>query len=248
MAVVKIFMCSQLKNKILVIGQLPPPYHGSNVMTGVTLSALKTTNYRVYFIDKSFAKSIETIGKPSLKKMLRVPFLAIEILIACLIKRPTICIYFIAAGTSAFFVDAALLFLLRLCCTPYILRFGGKGYRELQNKNSFWHLLVSFTLSNALGGIVLGNAIKKDVNLFIPNERLIYVPNGIENGSFFSQKASKDYIQILFLANLHPQKGPLRCFKNCKYTRQTKQKFAFCFSGGQYVAEFYGKAKIIYKR
>ena len=120
-------MCAQLKNKILVVGQLPPPYHGSNVMTKVMLSALTTTNYKVHFIDKSFARSIETIGKPSLRKILRVPFLAIEILIVCLFKRPVICIYFIAAGKSAFFIDAVLLFLLRLCCTPYILRFGGKG-------------------------------------------------------------------------------------------------------------------------
>ena len=118
----------KMKEKILIVAQLPPPYHGSNVMAEVMFSALKADGYQVKFIDKSFAKSIETIGKPSLRKILRVPVLAIEILIACLFKRPAMCIYFIAVGKSAFFVDAFLLFLLRICRLPYVLRFGGKGY------------------------------------------------------------------------------------------------------------------------
>jgi len=103
-----------MKDKIIVIGQLPPPYHGSNVMAKAMLSALKTEGYQINFINKSFAKSIETLGKPSLRKILRVPVLAIEILIACLFKRPAMCIYFIAVGKSAFLVDALLLFLIRL--------------------------------------------------------------------------------------------------------------------------------------
>jgi glycosyltransferase involved in cell wall biosynthesis len=93
------------------------------------------------------------------------------------------------------------------------LRFGGKGFYKLQNESFIWHFLVSFTLSNALGGIILGNALKGDVNLFIPDEKLICVPNGIENGSFFSRMKHNKYIQVLFLSNLHPTKGPFDVLK-----------------------------------
>ena len=127
--------------------------------------------------------------------------------------RPAMCIYFIAVGKSAFLVDAFLLFLLRLCRLPYILRFGGKGYYELQNEGLIWHFLVSSTLSNALGGIVLGETLKWDVNSFIPDERLICVPNGIENHSFVSRNTQNNNIQILFLSNLHPSKGPFDVLK-----------------------------------
>lgn len=220
-----------MKEKILIIGQLPPPYHGSNVMAKAMLSALNKEGYQIKFIDKSFAKSIETTGKPSLRKILRVPVLAIKILIACLLKRPVMCIYFIAVGKSAFLVDALLLSLLRLFKMPYILRFGGKGYRELQNEGFIWHYLLSFTLSNALGGIVLGETLKWDVNPFIPDERLICVPNGIETHPIVTKKTHDKNITILFLSNLVPSKGPLEVLKAAKIVIQTQPNVRFVLAG-----------------
>lgn len=220
-----------MKEKILIIGQLPPPYHGSNVMAKAMFSALNTKDYQVNFVDKSFSKSIETTGKPSLRKILRVPLLAIEILIACLFKRPAMCIYFIAVGKSAFLVDVFLLLLLRLCRLPYILRFGGKGYYKLQNEGFIWKLFVSSALSNALGGIVLGETMKWDVNLFIPDTRLVYVPNGIENHPIVSRNTRNNKIQILFLSNLIPSKGPLELLKAAKIMVQKQNKFRFILAG-----------------
>jgi glycosyltransferase involved in cell wall biosynthesis len=220
-----------MKGKILVVGQLPPPFHGSNVMAKVTVSTLEKDGYQVIFVDKSFAKSIETIGKPSLRKILRVPVLAIELLIACLFKRPAICIYFIACGKSAFLIDTFLLLLLRLSRIPYILRFGGKGFYKLQSESFIWHFLVSYTLSNALGGIVLGQAIKQDVDLFIPDERLVYVPNGIENQSSFFKKTRNNNIQVLFLSNLHPKKGPFDVLKAANILVQQNINMRFVLAG-----------------
>lgn len=220
-----------MKEKILIIGQLPPPFHGSNVMTKVMLAALQKQGYENIFIDKSFAKSIETLGKFSLRKILRVPVLAIEILIACLFKRPAMCIYFIAVGKLAFFVDALLLLLLRLCNMPYILRFGGKSYYELQNEGYIWHFLVSSSLSNALGGIVLGEKMRSDVNSFIPDEQLIYVPNGMENHNYTLQKNKNSSIQILFLSNLHPSKGPFEVLKAANIVVKQNADVHFVLAG-----------------
>lgn len=220
-----------MKDKILVVGQLPPPYHGSNVMAKIMLQALDTEGYQVIFVDKSFAKSVETIGKPSPRKILRVPVLAIEILIACLFKRPSICIYFIAVGKSAFLVDAFLLFFLRLCRLPYILRFGGKGFYNLQDEGFIWKLLVSHTLSNALGGIVKGETMKLDVNLFIPNDRLVFVPNGLENRLFVSQRTHNRYIQVLFLSNLIPSKGPFEVLKAANIIVKQNTNVHFILAG-----------------
>lgn len=220
-----------MKSKILVVGQLPPPFHGSNVMAKITLSMLGKNGYQIIFIDKFFAKSIETIGKPSLRKILRVPVLAIELLIACLFRRPTLCIFFLACGKSAFLIDSFLLILLRLSRIPYILRFGGKGFYKLQSEGLIWHFLVSCTLSNALGGIVLGHALKQDVNLFIPDERLAHVPNGIEDRSSFYRNKRNNNIQILFLSNLHPTKGPFDVLKAANILVQQNINLRFVLAG-----------------
>jgi len=232
-----------MKSKILVVAQYPPPYHGSNVMAKVTVSTLKKTGYKVIFVNKSFAKSIETIGKPSLRKILRIPVLAIELLISSFFKRPAICLYFLACGKSAFLIDAFLLSLLRICRIPYILRFGGKGFFELQNKGFIWHFLVSAALSNALGGIVLGHALKGDVNLFIPDERLVYVPNGIENGSFLSRMNHNNYIQVLFLSNLHPTKGPLDVLKAANLLIKQNINVRFVLAGADSSLNYTEKLK-----
>jgi glycosyltransferase involved in cell wall biosynthesis len=227
-----------MKLKILLVGQIPPPYHGSNVMAKLTLSALKKNGYRIIFVDKSFARSIVSIGKPSLRKVIRIPVLAIKLIIACLFRSPEICLYFLACGKSAFLIDTLLLFLIRFCRIPYILRFGGKGFYKLQSESFIWHFLVSYTLSNALGGIVLGQIIRKDVNLFIGDERLVYVPNGIEDRHFYSENDQKRIIQILFLANLHPQKGPLDVIKAAKIIVRKNKNVRFVIAGADSSKDF----------
>ena len=220
-----------MKNKILIIGQLPPPYHGSNVMAKIMLSVLRKQGYDIIFINKSFAKSIDTIGKPSLRKILRIPILAVKTLFTCLLKRPSMCIYFVAVGKSAFLVDAFLIYLIHFCHLPYILRFGGKGYRELQNENFFYNFLVSITLSNALGGIVLGQTIKRDVNNFIPDDRLVFVPNGTANHPLIPIKKNDRYVQILYLSNLVPTKGSFEVLMAAKIIIQKQHNVRFVFAG-----------------
>ena len=227
-----------MTKKVLIVGQLPPPYHGSNVMAKVMLEALEKEGYEVVFIDKSFSKSIEELGRIYLRKLLRVPVLALEILIACLFKRPIVCIYFIACGKIAFLLDAFLLFLLSVCRLPYILRFGGKGFYNLQNESSFWKFLVSCTLSNALGGIVLSDVLKSDVNLFIPDERLVPVPNATQNCPLADQGKRKDYVQVLFLSNLMPSKGPLETLKAAKIVVQKRQDVRFILAGADWSQSF----------
>ena len=219
-----------MKEKILIIGQLPPPYHGSNVMAQVMLSALEK-KYDIIFINKSFSKSIDTIGKPSLRKIIRVPVLAIKTLFACMKSRPTVCIYFVAVGKSAFIIDASLLLLIRLCRLPYILRFGGKGYRKLINHNFIYNFFVSLTLSNALGGIVLGQSIKWDVNIFIPEAKLVCVPNGLDYNPIVPRRKNHKYVQILYLSNLIPSKGPFEVLKAAKIIIQKQCNVRFILAG-----------------
>ena len=227
-----------MKLKILIVGQIPPPFHGSNIMAKLTVSALKKNGYKIIFVDKSFARSIDSIGKASLRKIIRIPILAIKLFISSLFRSPKICIYFLACGKSAFLIDTLLLFLIRFCRIPYILRFGGKGFYKLQREGFIWHFLVSYTLSNALGGIVLGQSIKKDVNLFISDERLVYVPNGIEDRHFCSENNHKGIIQVLFLANLHPKKGPLDVLKAANIIVRKNKNVRFVLAGADSSQDF----------
>ena len=117
---------------LLVIGQFPPPYHGSNIMAEITNSTLIRLGYSVCFIDKKFSTEISQIGKLTLKKIFRIPVLSVEILVKTLQKKPSLCIYFSAVGKPAFFLDFLYLYIVRKCKVPYVIRFDGKGYSLLR--------------------------------------------------------------------------------------------------------------------
>jgi len=207
-------------------------------MAKTMLSVLKTLGYEIIFIDKSFSKSIDKIGRPSLRKVLRIPVLAIKIILTFIFQRPVMCIYFIAVGKSALTIDAFLLMLIRTCRLPYILRFGGKGYRQLQNNGLIWKLIVYLALSKALGGIVLGQTMRHDVNMFIPDERLVYVPNGIAFKASKHFTTKKKCVQILYLSNLVPSKGPMEFLKAANIVLRKHQNVYFIVAGADSTQSF----------
>ena len=80
-------MNNKLK-KIIIIGQFPPPQHGSNVMAEITYNFILRLGYDVNFIDKKFSKKISEMGKITLNKLKRYPFLGIDILTSCFKNKP----------------------------------------------------------------------------------------------------------------------------------------------------------------
>lgn len=221
--------------RILIVGQLPPPQHGSNVMTDITLGTLKRIGYEPIFVDKSFSHNIRSVGKPSIRKILRLPVLALEVVRVCLSKKPALCMYFIAAGVTPVFVDAFVISFVRLCNVPYVLNFHGKGFREnLQNANLLWRKIVAHTLTRALGGIVLCDALRQDVNMVIPDSSLFPVPNAIQDRPRMPRHPARDYVQVLFLSNLAPAKGPFEFLMAASIVHQKRHDVRFVIAGADW--------------
>ena len=226
--------------RILIVGQIPPPFHGSNVMAETLFEVLKQLGHEVNFIDKSFSSSMSEVSKPSIRKLFRVPVLMTVLFKEILRKFPGICIYFISLSPSAFVVDALMLTILRLFRVPYVLRFGAKGVTDLATRGNPWRSLVALSLKRSLGGIVKANALKKDVNTFIPNERIISVPNCIPNQNLqIRTPKDDDVVQVLFLSNLMPEKGPLQFLKAAKIVTEKACNVRFVLAGAIWREKFY---------
>ena len=80
-----------MSKKLLIIGQLPPPVHGSNIMTELFCNSLKKIGHEVSIIQKTFSKQQKDIGKFSAMKVLKFPLIAAK-LIYHLIKISQICV------------------------------------------------------------------------------------------------------------------------------------------------------------
>ena len=202
-----------MANSLLMVGDLPPPVHGSNVMADRCLRALQANGYEIVLIEKKFSRKLSEVGKASVLKMLKVPLMAFRLVSAAYRNRTQLCLYFISVNQSAFLVDALMLFLVRLCRLPYVLYFHGKGYRtEWERSGALYRSVMRMTLAKASAGLVIGENLKEDVNLFIPDDRLFVLPNCTED-IYVPDSRSDDErsgpVQVLFLANLVPTKGPM---------------------------------------
>ena len=226
--------------RILVIGQVPPPYHGSNVMTQNLLQALDRLGHTVYFVNKSFSREMSEVRKISFRKFLRIPPLVFILLQTIIRYRPNMCVYFIANSPGAFVADAFLIRLIRIFDIPYILRFGAKGFQKLSIRNIFLRYLVSTTFKGSLGGIVKSDNLKPDVNDFISDNRLISVPNCVCDTVFLSnQREGSSVIQVLFLSNLMPAKGPMQFLKAASRVIEKTSNVHFVLAGTMWREDFY---------
>ena len=226
------------KIKIIVVGQIPPPFHGSNVMALNMVECLKKNSViNAYFIDKKFSRTISQIGKFNFNKLIRIFFLVFEIIYAIIKFKPSFCIFFLAVGKPAFFLDTIYLKIFKLFNIPYVLRFGGKGYSLLEKKGAFWKFLVKDALSNALGGIIVGNKMRYDVNAYISNSRLILVPNCADQPLLSNEIKNNKKIQVLFLSNLIPSKGVMEVIKAARIVLKSKKVY-FVIAGANSSKEF----------
>jgi glycosyltransferase involved in cell wall biosynthesis len=227
----------------LVIGQLPPPIHGSNVMTDRFLNGLVKIGFNVTIVEKKFSARQNEITKVSIGKILKVPKIGLEIVIQILLKRPKLCFYFISVQPPAFYVDALFLFILRIFKIDYILYLHGKGLSSLSKRSKgLKKYIVDSTLSRAFGGLVLGDRLKSDIDPFIPHNHLFVLPNAVPD--IDSKKIGsivKFPIQILFLSNLIPSKGPMEFLKLAKIISKNVSDISFVLAGPHRSEQFYSE-------
>jgi len=227
----------------LVIGQLPPPIHGSNVMTDRFLNGLVKIGFTVSIVEKKFSARQNEITKISIGKILKVPKIGLEIVIQILLKRPKFCFYFISVQPPAFYVDALFLFILRILKVDYILYLHGKGLSNLSKRSKgLKKYIVDGTLSRAFGGLVLGHRLKSDIDPFIPHNHLFVLPNAVPDiDSEKIRSRVKSPIQILFLSNLIPSKGPMEFLKLAKIICKKVSNIIFVLAGPRRSERFYSE-------
>ena len=197
--------------KMLIIGQLPPPIHGSNIMTRIFLKSLKNIGYQTFLVQKNFSSKQEEIGKFTFLKVIKIPIICFNIGKAIISFRPLLCFYFISVKYPTFFIDALFLIIIKILRVKYVLYIHGQVmYNIGSNSSKFINFIVKKVLSGAFGAIILGENLRKDLNQFIPGHRLFILPNAIEDfesKKIVRKKKDSDAIKVLFLSNIRRSKG-----------------------------------------
>jgi glycosyltransferase involved in cell wall biosynthesis len=189
---------------IVVISQLPPPTHGSTVMTKILLDVLVESGDTPILVDRRFSKSIGEVGSISLRKIIAAPVLAVR-LMSALSRRPRLCIFFCTNRSFSFLVDVLLGEILRLFRIPTVTYIHTRGYAALAERSPLWRFLVARLLGCATTTVCLGGQLLAELTSFVPKESIVIIGNTAEAPP--SNRSERERGHILFLSNLLEEKG-----------------------------------------
>jgi glycosyltransferase involved in cell wall biosynthesis len=199
------------------------------------MASLDKGGFDVCIVERTFSHRQEDVGKVTIGKVLKIPQLCFRLIKALILFRPTLAVFFITVGFGSFLVDCLLLSILRLFRVDYILYMHGRGLDRWGKVPVLpLRLVARKALSSAIGGIVLGESLKSDVNAYIPDGSLAVLANGIPDASGNLRAVKKKNggtVTVLFLSNLLPTKGPMSFLRMAKKVLEEEKSVRFVMAG-----------------
>lgn len=223
--------------RILLVGPLPPPYHGVAVMTEELLHALNENDeITPYHVDTADRRSIGNMGRWDFTNIYIALTNGLQFLAKIFKHKPEIVYIPISQNTPAFLRDCLFLIPAILLKKKLIIHLHGGYFREFFKRcNRIMRALIRFVLKHSAGVIVLGNNLRSIFKGLVTEEKIFVVPNGIDGSAYLSNvkdKRRNKRLQITYLSNLIRTKGYREVFRAASHLVKTRPELDFNFIGG----------------
>ena len=226
-----------MKKKLMIVATLPPPVHGSNVMSQYVVESPKLReSFEVKVLPIRYASSINDIGSFRLGKFKALVDSLFKLVFVLSTFRPSL-VYFVPAvrGTS-FYRDCLHAAILKLLRQNIVIHLHGKGIRQASAK-LFDRLLYKWFFRRT-HIIQLSPLLFDDIKMVARREQVYFLPNGIKSefcDYTTNTKAvlKEDVLNFLFLSNMVVTKGPLVLLDACAILKKNGCKFRVNFVGAE---------------
>ena len=222
------------KQKVLLLGKLPPPYMGPSIATEIILQSTLNNHFELIHLDTKINHKISSFGTWSFTKVfanISIYFKMVSLLRKC---KPDLVLIPISQTTIGFFKDSLFILIAKLFGKKVLLQLRGSNFKNwVTNSSSVNKKYIKFILKKTQGIIVLGNNLKHLFTDYYTEDRIFVVPNG---GNYVIPKRNEsDEVKILYLSNLLASKGVEDVFKAIEILKQkTTTKFSIDFIGEWY--------------
>lgn len=195
------------REKILILGKLPPPYFGPAVATEIIIKSCLKNVFDLNHFETRINDEFDTIGKKNIGKFPVVFKKYYQYILQLKAIHPDLIIVPISQSTIGFIKDSVYIFLGINSGSKVLIHLRGSNLLNWLNTSSRltrWYF--KYILKRTSGAIVLGENLKYLFMDFFPSELVHVVPNG---GNFNFSKGLKktSSFNILFFSNLLPSKG-----------------------------------------
>lgn len=194
--------------KILIVGKLPPPYMGPSIAFSILIHSKLKVYYDLSWFDVTLNKSLNTLGKMSIGKLLNSCSLLIRFSKQVRKTRPEIALIPISQSTIGFLKDALLILICSFYGVNIVIQLRGSNFLNWLKKSSVLNQsFVKWVLGKTLGVIVLGEKLRYLFTDYYTEDKIFVVPNGGELNFPDKIVHQNTKLKILYLANLQQSKG-----------------------------------------
>lgn len=227
-----------MRTKILFIAPLPPPVHGSSMVSQyIQKSKLLNEAFDMEWVNLSTSRTMEEIGKSSLtlyfKKLFR--FLASYFLTIgkLLKKRYDLCYIAITCHGVGFLKDMPFVLLCKMFCRRVVLHQHNKGMSNCVDRFPYKQLMPLVYRNTKV--ILLSERLFPDIEKVVKKDQIMVCPNGIPSlhDTENSSKKNNEVPHLLYLSNLIVSKGVYVLLDACKTLKMQGRKFVCDFVGGE---------------
>jgi glycosyltransferase involved in cell wall biosynthesis len=220
--------------RVIVLGPLPPPYGGPEIMTRALVRGLQQReDIAITHINTQVSNSLaDKGGKRQLRKSLialrqslqliwRIITFRSQIVYLPLTNSPS----FLGFLRDALFFAPAVLFGRKL-----VIRLHG-GYYYYAHTTGFKRAIVKWFLARVDLAMVQGRTLREVYNGLVPPERIAVITNGLDGEPFTHARARANGAvrspkQVLFVGVMSPDKGFRDVLKAAPFVPDTRFVFA----------------------
>lgn len=195
--------------RVLVIGQVPPPYGGQTIMTEVLVLG-RYENAELWHVNAAFSRSLADMGTTSLIKVVRLLGVLARALATTARRRPEV-LYFHPAGASksAILRDIAMLLALRPFYRTVVFHLHARGLTESCGSMPPPLRGLARRVYAAPQLLVGPSAAIVEEAAGLRAQRQLVVPNGTAGGSPRSNYEVDGPVRIVFVNLISEAKGAL---------------------------------------
>lgn len=223
-----------MKSRILFITPLPPPVHGSSMVSQWILSSkLLSEEFNMDFVNLSTSRKVEEIQKGglwlNLKKAGRFVCAFLHALWLLCTRHYDLCYLAITCHGKPFLKDFPFVMLCKIFRKKIIIHQHNKGMSKDVDKWPYrWALPMAY---NGTKVVLLSKHLYEDVSKVVKKEQVLICPNGIPCATSGKPSDEKGTPHILFLSNLIESKGVFILLEACRILKEKGINFVCDFVG-----------------
>lgn len=220
------------KPEILFIVPLPPPVHGSAMMSQqIKDSKLIGDTFRCDWINLTTSRSMDEIGRRNPIKIWRFLSALLVTFGKLITHRYSLCYLAITCHGGGFLKDAPFVLLCKLFRRKIVIHQHNKGMSADVDRRPYCWLLP--LVYHNVKVILLSWLLYPDIERVVKKEQVLICPNGIPQTNSETIVRNKAVPHLLFLSNLIITKGVYLLLDACKILKDKGVEFVCDFVGGE---------------